>query len=130
MRYSSRRKVPPVSSAPKSRVPAEYLAIVHQLRDLTVAGRLSWDESRTSQGFRVVAVSLASGRWQLAWNSKDSVRLGVWDDEGTSIFRTIIGEADPSFAEITELRDTAIRKNREKNASRTLAKMREELATR
>ena len=131
MRYSSKRKVPDVSKTPETSVPPDIMDIVGQLKELTEAGRLTWDEARTGRGIHSVAVSLASGRWRVSWHAATkSLNVTVWDDEGTSIFSFTVNSADPHFASIKAVYDVAVRKNREQNTSRALAKMREELATR
>ena len=120
-----------MSNAPETSVPPELLDIVHQLRDLTEAGRLKWEESRPDFLTYSVRVSLASGQWRLNWKPlTKEIGVAVWDETGTSIFNFAVNSPDSHFPEIKAVYDAAVLKNREQITSKALAKMREELATR
>ncbi len=120
-----------MSNAPETSVPPELLDIVRQLKELTEAGRLTWEESRPNFLTYTVTVSLASGQWRLNWQPiSKMISVAIWDDTGTSIFDFTVKSPDPHFPEVKAVYDAAVRTNREQITSRALSKMREELAAR
>lgn len=129
MRYSLRGKVPIMSS-----VPAEILDIVHRLRELSEAGRLSWKESSRwirPRGGQIVEVALASGLWRLTWSPNEAaIGVTIWGGNGDSLFTFDVANDDPHFAEFKAVYDAAIQHIRERVTSTALDAMREELAAR
>lgn len=114
-----------------SNVPAEALDIVRQLRNLSEAGRLEWQESRPSREHFAVTVALASGQWRLTWNPRrQRIAASVWDGNGRALFSFTLEKTDSHFSEIKAVYDAAVRHNQERVTSTALNAMREELAAR
>lgn len=114
-----------------SNVPAEALDIVRQLRKLSEAGRLEWQESRPSRETYAVTVPLASGQWRLTWSPRhQEITASVWDGNGRALFSFTVGKTDPHFSEIKAIYNAAVRHNQERITNTALEAMRAELAAR
>ena len=116
-----------------SSVTPEILEVVRQLKELTDADRLKWNEFRgefLQGGGRAVEVSIKSGKWRITLTGdRRLIRVQVRDDNDDVILNFSVRDNASHCAELRALHEAALESN-SRRASRALEEMRKELAAR